>query len=122
MSIQLEFERKQNWAIARLSGSSNAMEEIVAHFPQIAEECVRANTRNLLIDFTQVQISASTLDRFEMGQSAVVFVKHGIKIAAVAQPHHMDQERFAELVARNRGVNVRAFTDIQAAEEWLLAS
>jgi len=33
----------------------------------------------------------------------------------------MDSEHFAELVARNRGVNVRAITDVEDARRWPLA-
>jgi hypothetical protein len=47
-------------------------------------------------------------------------VQYGIKVAFIDIPERMDPRKFFLLAARNRGVNVEAFTDFRAAEEWLL--
>lgn len=121
MSIQLQTEQKADWVVARFSGSSSSMKELVQHFPQIADECRRAKAKGLLIDFTQVKIPLSTMDRFDLGAHAVIFVDLGIKIACFATAGQLDPERFGELVAKNRGINVRTFADIRTAEDWLAA-
>lgn len=120
MSIQIDIELKRDWLLARFMGTGD-VEQLTGHYPKIANECVAAKAKRLLVDFTQVQLPVSTLDRFDMGQRAVIFAELGIKIAAVATKDQIDPERFGELVAKNRGVNIRAFIDMRAAEEWLMA-
>jgi hypothetical protein len=50
----------------------------------------------------------------------VIFARHRIKVAFVGRPEQIDPGKFGVMVAQNRGVNVDAFTDLKAAEEWLL--
>jgi len=57
---------------------------------------------------------------YEQGEGAKLFKRYGIKIAVVVSEEKLEPEKFAEMVARNRGVNACVFTDYQTAEEWLL--
>jgi len=50
----------------------------------------------------------------------LVFARHRIKVAFFSRPDQLDPGKFGALVAQNRGVSVDAFTDLCAAEEWLL--
>ena len=50
----------------------------------------------------------------------MVFTEFGIRIAMVGKPELLDPRRLGELVAQNRGVDGRVFTDLAVAEEWLL--
>ena len=118
MSTQLQIERKDNWVVARLSGVAD-IEKAHARFEEIAQACDRMSTKRLIVDVTNAALPLSATDKFEMGRHAVVFAQHGIKVAVVATPDQLDPERFGEVVARNRGVNIRLFTDVEAAEEWL---
>jgi hypothetical protein len=119
MSIQLQMEQMHGYLAARFIGSGVA-EEAWRQFELIAEHCKSTKNNKVLIDFERAEAEVSLLDRFMMGESGRIFAIHRIKVAGVDTPERMDPERFARLVARNRGVNVEAFTDLQAAEEWLL--
>ena len=55
-----------------------------------------------------------------MGERTQIFLFHGITIAWVDNPERKGVFGFGEIVARNRCVNGRVFTDLQAAGEWLL--
>lgn len=72
----------------------------------------------LLLDVRGLVGSPSTLDRHELGRSGV---EHQVdfRVAALVTPEQA-QDTFASTVARNRGVNVRTFTDRGKALEWLL--
>ena len=49
----------------------------------------------------------------------VIFSEYGIKVAVVASLSLVEPRRLAELVAQNRGVDVRIFLDLAEAEIWL---
>ena len=58
--------------------------------------------------------------RYFLGEGAQVFVKLYLEVAAVCKPEINDSQCFAELVASNRRVNLRGYSDLPSAEEWLL--
>ena len=45
----------------------------------------------------------------------------GVPVAFVGSESFIDPRRFGESVARNRGLNLRVFTDLDEAEAWLRA-
>jgi hypothetical protein len=87
----------------------------------MAEHCKRANKNKLLVDFTEAYVEASLTDRYILGEQAQIFARYKvIKTASVTRPERVDPEGFGEMVARNRGVNARGFTNVGDAVEWLL--
>jgi len=119
MSVQLQIEEMSGYLAARFIGEG-APGKAHQQFAFIAEHCKRANYKRLLIDFTARQVKVNIADRFSFGEKSQVFARDNIKVAILARPDQFEPSRFGELVARNRGVNLRGFTDVQAAEKWLL--
>jgi|SRR5262245_3476157 len=119
MSIQHQIEEKPNYLVARFTGTG-APEEVWRQFELIAEHCKRANKNKLLLNYTEAHGAISLSDRFFLGDSARVFECYKLKVASVARLDQRDPRLFGEMVARNRGVNTRAFTSVEDAVEWLL--
>jgi hypothetical protein len=119
MSFQLQFEQMSGYLTARFIGMG-APSEASAQFESIAEHCMRTENDKLLIDTTRYDVKVSVIDRFLFGGRLQAFARHRIKVAFVSRPEQLDRRKFGALVAQNRGVTVDAFTDFQAAEEWLL--
>lgn len=120
MSAQLQLEFNDKRMVARLSGIAD-IDKVPERLEEIARHCRGTNTERLIIDVTNVMLPLSVADKFQMGVHAAIFAQYGIKVAVVVTPDQLDPERFGELVARNRGVNVRVFTEVHAAETWLFA-
>jgi hypothetical protein len=119
MSIQLKMEQMPGYLAARFTGvgvppGGSQQAEL------IAEHCKRTNNDKLLVDTTGVDLKITLADRFFAGKRWGIFAGHRIKVAFVSRPEQIDPGKFAILVAQNRGVTVETFTDLQAAEEWLL--
>lgn len=119
MSIDLQMENASGYMVARFIGEGKA-EEALLNFEQIAEQCKSTNNTKLLIDCTNAKTELSMVDMYEQGEGAKLFNRYGIKIAVVVPEEKLEPEKFAEMVARNRGVNACVFTDYQTAEKWLL--
>ena len=94
--------------------------EALQQIESIAEHCKRTKNNKLLIDTTGYDVNVQMTNRFHLGERLGIFARHGIKVAFVSRPEQLDMRKFGMLVAQNRGVSVDAFTDFQAAEEWLL--
>jgi len=120
MSIQQQIEEMPGHLAAKFTGAGTA-EEVWRRYELIAERCKRSNRNKLLLDFTEAYVEASLADKYILGEQAQIFARYNvIKVAAVARPEQIDPERFGEMVARNRRVNGRVFTNAEDAKEWLL--
>ena len=119
MSIQLHMEQMPNYLAVRFSGSGVA-EEVWRQFELIAEYCKRVNGDKLLIDITGAKGNLSVIEKYLAADESRIFALYGIKVVFIETPERMDPRRFFLMAARNRGVNVEAFTDFRAGEEWLL--
>jgi hypothetical protein len=120
MSFQLQMEQMSDYLAAKLSGACTA-EEAWRQFELIAEHGRRANKNKLLLDLTECHGEISLADRYFFAESARIFARYKlIKAAYLARPEQVDSQKFGEMVARNRWINARIFTNIKNAEEWLL--
>jgi hypothetical protein len=119
MSVQLQLEEMPGYLAAKFIGSG-AAEEVWRQFELIAERCQRMKVDKLLIDITKAKGTLSLTEKYLAAEESRIFARFGIKIAFVEIPERLDPRRFFLTAARNRGVNVEAFTDLRDAEEWLL--
>src|SRR5262245_16142522 len=123
MSVQLQIEEKPGYLEVRFIGVGTA-EDVWRQFELIAEHCNRANKNKLLLNFTEAREAygkATLVDRYFLAERGQIFAHYKlIKVAGVDRPERIDPQKFGQLVAQNRGVNARAFTTVEDAEEWLL--
>jgi hypothetical protein len=84
------------------------------------EACTDYGVRLLLVDITSMSgFRPSTLQRFELGALAASVPTYASRIAVVGTSEQIEP-KFACLVARNRGLNVQAFTARNEGLRWLL--
>lgn len=90
---------------------------------RLADLCDQYDRHRVLLDErNRVYSIGNIIDLISLGDKLVrdmlVFRFH--RVAAVTSTEQMRIIEDFEAVARNRGLNYRAFPDIQAAEAWLL--
>ena len=118
MDAQFQIEEMPDYLAVRFIGVTR---EVCEQFELIAEHCDRASKNKLLLDCTDTHGDLSLVERFWLGDRAETFMFHHlIKVAVVGRPEQLDRKKFGEMVARNRRVNARVFTNVRAAEKWLL--
>jgi hypothetical protein len=74
----------------------------------------------LLVDATDLLAPHTEFDRFLAGKLIADVFPHPIKVAAYAKKEFIN--KFAEIVAVNRGANFRVFDNQADAIEWLVSS
>src|SRR5437868_15268190 len=82
------------------------------------------NKSKILIDVSNITGSIPFFDRFKFAEFLSSYrTKHALekvhRIAVVGKEPIVDKERFGEKVAKNRGTNVRVFTDMTEASIWI---
>jgi hypothetical protein len=118
MNVQFQIEEMPDYLAVRFTGP---MKEAWRKFALIAGHCIRAKKNKLLLDFTETYGDLSLMERYLLANKAEIFIIFNLlKIAAIGRPEQFDNKRFGEMVARNRWVDARMFTNLKDAEEWLL--
>jgi len=117
---EVHFEATPEWLLVRARGTYDFawLKTFVRQVAATAEATV-PRPKAILADARELTgAPMSDMERFDIG---VLTAREmvGVAIALVAAPALVDPRRFGELVARNRGANVRVFTDLDEATAWL---
>ena len=84
------------------------------------EACAKYGLKRLFVDITGLtDFHPSTTQRYEMGNVGSTKGAMLERVAVLGTSEQLES-RFSTMVARNRGLNVQAFTDRDKALEWLL--
>lgn len=121
MPYDLKVVPKSSYLHATVEGD-NSLANIQHYLLEVKHSCELHNCRKVLIEENLQGPTIGTFDIFEivtkLSQDAAQ-AKLKIAYVDVNREHDMNAMHFAESVARNRSVNVRMFSNIREAEEWL---
>jgi hypothetical protein len=122
MSYSLNVEPKSGYLYITVTGE-NSYNNVVGYLAKVRDMCLKFECSNVLIVENLAGPSLDTLRIYDLiSKASEKTTQVVLKIAYVdINPKHDDTAmRFAENVAVNRGVVVRVFSTIRAAEQWLI--
>ena len=114
---EARFEREGDWLVVSAGGPMR-VQWLLDVVDQIAAAIRATPASALLIDIRAMAGGLDDLGRYRLAMAAVSAEIAG-PIAFLGRTELLDPRRFGEMVARNRGVNVRVFTDENEARAWL---
>jgi hypothetical protein len=120
--FSITFEHRPGYLYAHVEGSRDSYEISRAYWNAVAEECARSNKRKVLLDEDLEAPIGSMNEVFHGAAERVYQGLSGVKIAFFDRhPEHHEQNTFGELVATNRGLFCRVFSNMDEAEAWLVS-
>jgi len=104
-----------------------SLDEAQRRFLEMLESVAAFNARKVLFDGRTLVGEPKMMERFYYGEFAALsvarFANRGVspatRFAYVLDEPMLDQDRFGETVAVNRGMRVKAFDNLEAARAWL---
>ena len=123
--MSMRYEIRQEIGHTRLNVSGEyEPDTTITVFKAAIEAALAQGNHKLLIDLRQLTGNPKTMQRFEMGETISRFYhdKRGpdfLRVAAVGNEPLVDPERFAAVVANNRGLPVKVTTDFEEALRFL---
>jgi len=117
---ELEVVLKEGYLHATVRGANSA-EAVLGYLSEIREACLRRGYKRVLIEENLQGPGLGTVNVFEVTSTASARTWPAVlRIAFVdVNPEHDPAAmKFAETVARNRGINVRVFSRVDEAEKW----
>jgi hypothetical protein len=121
MSYKLTVESKSNYLHVAVQGD-NSPQSVLAYLSEVRNKCVEHGCSNVLIEENLQGPRLNTLQIFEVLREAIasappLFLR--IAYVDINPEHDRAAMGFAEDVAVNRGINVKIFSSIIEAENWL---
>jgi hypothetical protein len=104
------------------------LDEAQRTFLTLLEVVVRNRISRVLLEGLEITGKPTTIERFYYAKFAAAAVTISTGRDALFRPRFayvlkhpvLDPQRFGENVAVNRGMNVKAFEDLEAARRWLI--
>lgn len=119
---KINFEDRADYLYVRIEGEYDTTAISNEYWREIEAECSVRKPKRLFVEEDLRQQVESVADIYEVASEVSHRALTGIRIAFFdTQPDHYEKNIFAELVARNMGLNVRIFANREDALEWLLA-
>src|SRR5262245_2939732 len=121
MSYELTVQQRPGYVHAAATGERTP-QNILRFLKEAYVACVNSGCPSLLLEMRFVGPRLSETSIFEVISDRVADGLKLRKIAYVDNAPELSAAFFAETVAMNRGVNVRLFPDVEAAEGWLTSA
>lgn len=119
MPYQLTIVEHSDYVHAIATGTHSA-QNVLRFLAEAYEACVKRGHTSVLVE---VNFTGPSLDVTSIYRVISQRVAEATKLARVAyvdsSGRDANRKEFAESVALNRGVNVRLFSDLEAARRWL---
>lgn len=118
MAIHYDFHHEAEWLRVTVKGFDESLEEAMAYGQAVIAEAFRHRCRRILCDERELEYRLSVLDTYALAQ-AIVQSLPGVARVAIVHPPEAETADFFETVVSNRGMLLRVFADLPAAEAWL---
>ena len=120
MSYHLFIEEQPAYVHARATGDMTP-ENALRFLVEANGACTARGKRRLLLEFgfTGPSLNGGSIYDIITARSSHAAVFERIAYVDVSGERNPENKRFAETIARNRGVNVRLFPSLDEARQWL---
>ena len=117
--MDVKLESGEGFLLATITGHVS-LEEAIALGKNVCEVAAERGFRKILFDCLAVEGEFSLVDRFDIGEGIAEYCKDQSLIPSIALLGKLPTVTgFCAQVAWNRAVDVKVFSERQAAMEWL---
>jgi hypothetical protein len=120
VAYHLSFERHPDYLHATVTGT-NSVGAVMQYLDDVRQECIRQNCYRVLIEERLEGPRLPAMDVFSIASEGAMKALGIFHAIAYVDERMGDMGTFAETVAVNRGMPVRVFSNVAAAEHWLRA-
>jgi len=121
MPFKYKIFEKDAYLLVEAGGEANTLEDMAEYSDAVFDAafakgytCVLHDQRTLVANFTQIDVINLADQYIDMDAQT-----YGMRAAIVCSEQNLEIIRFLETAFQNRSMELRTFTDIASAEEWL---
>jgi hypothetical protein len=117
-TFKISYDQAHGWLTGSITGTINS-ETLPVYAKAVADRVSKHDCKRFLNDLRQAQLDLSTIEIYEIpGVLEVAGIDKTWRRAIVAS-RDLEDYRFFQAIAFNRGYTVRVFTELDAAKHWL---
>jgi hypothetical protein len=119
MAITFEIEIQDEYLKVKASGTDDTYQEVLDYFNAVAEVAIKHDIKKIFCDERKVVRSLPVLDILRLGENASQHSFRMARIAIVCDARFLQDGKFYETVASNRGLSMLVTADYDEAVRWL---
>lgn len=116
--MDISYHERPNYLLVEMSGTWE-IDEAKRQIEAVRNRASTLGAKRVLIDCRELATPKDTLTRFLTGEYIAKFWRPPVKVAALAG-QDMVNNKFAEIVAVNRGAWFSVFLEEKLAVQWLM--
>ncbi len=116
--MDFTYREEKDYLVVEVNGSWE-LNEVKQHIEVVRDRVAELAIERVLIDCRELVTPLDTLTRFLTGEYIAEFWRPPVKVAALSSPEMLN-DKFAEIVAVNRGAWFAVFLEEEPAMKWLL--
>ena len=118
MAIKYQFEIDQEILFVTASGYDENLKEVTEYGKAVIEESIKQKCKYILADERQLEYRIGTVDIIDLVEFYSEYSPNVRKAALLFNPANIEDAKFWETVAINRGLTVRVFKEKKEALSW----
>ncbi|MFY0673016.1 MAG: hypothetical protein JXQ87_06405 [Bacteroidia bacterium] len=119
MPISYKISKKRDRLIVETTGNDDSLEEVQAYGMQILKAAIENQSKTVLCDERALTYELDTIDTYSLGEAAAKLGQGISKIAIICNRRYLQDGKFYETVASNRGLRIMVTDNIKQAKDWL---
>ncbi len=119
MSLNIHYEQEHNYLVAKIIGGLTA-DLLEKYGREINLVASKHNCKHLLNDFRDVNLKLSMMEVYDAPKILELTGIDKTWKRATVISNNLDNFKFFENVSRNRGYNIKIFTNMTKAIDWLI--
>ncbi len=119
MAIEYSFKPQGELMLVTASGHDDSLEDTIDYGMAVLKACLENQCTRVLCDERELEYRLGTVDTYQLAETAVQAAPKLVRIAIVIGPENLEDAAFYETVAKNRGLSVKVFQEMNEARKWL---
>lgn len=121
MTIRYIVEERDQYLLFTGEGTEGDLDGNIIIHKMIVDACKKRNCQRVLIDDRNVVYTATASSIYSLAKhySEMDVPRFILRAAVLADQAYRSDNKFFENVMQNRGINLRIFYELEAAEKWL---
>lgn len=119
MAIAMTTELEGDTLLVHASGFDETLSQVRDYGLAVIQAALAHRVARVLCDEQQLEYRLGVTDTYQAAKLMAASAPTVARVAIVTNPRCVEDARFFEDVAVNRGLTLKAFTDMAAARIWL---
>ena len=119
MAIHYTIKSDGDFLVVEASGFDESLEEVQCYGLAVLNACKQGHYSYVLCNEINLEYRLGTFDTYQAAEFMAAQLPWLGRAAIVCNEKSIDDAKFWETVAVNRGLTVRVFKDVDSARKWL---